>query len=252
MNIKYDFSGKHFLVAGASSGIGRATALLLGKSGATLSLVARREEQLRETAALLPNNNHMVYSYDLSCTEGIEALVKETVLKNGAISGLVYCAGIAPERPLRMTKKKDIDSVMTVNFYSFVEIMRCISKKNNYSEELSCVAISSLSSVVGNKGKIAYCSSKAALDAAVRCMAHELADKKIRINTIQPSWVDTYLYKKYMEDWGDNSVAAEKMKRELLGITSPEEVAAMAAYLLSDASKTITGSAVRIDSGYLS
>lgn len=252
MNVKYDFCGKHFLVTGASSGIGRATALLLGKSGAKLSIIARREEQLKETLALIPNNNHRAYCYDLSNTQGIEALVKESLLENGAISGLVYCAGIAPERPLKMTGKKDIDTVMTVNFYSFVEFMRCISKKRNHAENASCVAISSISSVVGNKGKIAYCSSKAALDAAVRCMAHELADKNIRVNTIQPSWVNTYLYKKYMEDWGDNTQSSEKMKREFLGITDPEEVASMAAYLLSDASKTITGSAVRIDSGYLS
>lgn len=252
MNIKYDFSGKHFLVTGASSGIGKAVAVLLGQSGATLSVVARREDQLQETVSLIPDNNHRIYSYDLSDTSGIEDLIKESVSQNGALSGLVYCAGIAPERPLKMMRKNDIDSVMTVNFYSFVEFMRCISKKGNYTENISCVAISSLSSVVGNKGKISYCASKAALDAAVRCMAHELADKGMRVNTIQPSWVDTYIYRNYMKNWGDNDTTSEKMKRELLGITSPEEVAAMAAYLLSDASKTITGSAVRIDSGYLS
>lgn len=252
MNLKYDFSGKHFLVTGASSGIGRTTAVMLGKAGAVLSIVSRRETQLKETAALLPSNYHKVYSCDLNETEEIEALVEKSVSENGVLSGLVYCAGVAPSRPLKMTKKEDIEYAMTVNFYSFVEFMRCISKKQNHAEDTSCVAISSISSVVGYKGKIAYCSSKAALDASVRCMAHELADKKIRVNTIQPAWVDTSLYRRYIDNWGDNAATADMTGKELLGITDPCEIAAMAAYLLSDASKTITGSAVRIDSGYLS
>ncbi len=252
MEVKYDFAEKHFLVTGASSGIGRATAVLLGQCGAKVSVVARREDMLKETISLMPNNNHKAYICDLCKTEEIENLMKEIVLKNGALSGLVYCAGVAPSRPLKMTQKKDMDIAMTVNFYSFVEFMRCISKKNNYAENASCIAISSISSVVGYKGKIAYCSSKAALDAAVRCMAQELADRNIRVNTIQPAWVDTYLYRRYMENWGDNAATSEMTGKELLGITSPDEIASMAAYLLSDASKTITGSAVRIDSGYLS
>lgn len=252
MNVSYDFSGKHFVVTGASSGIGRATAVFLSKCGARLSIVARRQDMLDETLSLMSGEGHKAYSYDLSDPDGIEALVKQMVSDNGSLSGMVYCAGIAPSRPLKMTKKKDIDSAMTVNFYSFVETMRCLSKKGNYAQDCSCVAISSISSVVGYKGKIAYCSSKAALDASVRCMAQELAEKNIRVNSIQPAWVDTYLYRRFTENWGDNAATGEMVGKQLLGITDPDEIAAMAAYLLSDAAKTITGSAVRVDSGYLS
>lgn len=252
MNVSYDFSGKHIAVTGASSGIGRSVAVFLSRCGARVSIIARRQEQLDETISLMSGGEHRAYSYDLSDTDGVEALVKKIVANNGALSGLVYCAGIAPSRPLKMTKKKDIEQAMTINFYSFVELMRCISKKGNFSDNTSCVAISSISSVVGYKGKISYCSSKAALDAAVRCMAQELADKKIRVNTIQPAWVDTGLYQGFIKNWGDNAATEGMVNREFLGITDPEEVAAMAAYLLSDAAKTITGSAVRIDSGYLS
>lgn len=106
MEVKYDFAEKHFLVTGASSGIGRATAVLLGQCGAKVSVVARREDMLKETISLMPNNNHKAYICDLCKTEEIENLMKEIVLKNGALSGLVYCAGVAPSRPLKMTQKK--------------------------------------------------------------------------------------------------------------------------------------------------
>lgn len=252
MNVSYDFSGKHFVVTGASSGIGRATAVFLSKCGARLSIVARRQDMLDETLSLMSGEGHKAYSYDLSDPDGIEALVKQMVSDSGPLSGMVYCAGNAEVKPLKFTKTASLEKTMKVNFYSFVEFIRCIAAKGNYTEHSSLVAISSISSQVGTAAKTAYCASKAAMDAAVRCIAKELSAKKIRVNSIQPSWVNTQMLCDYNSDWGDTDFAKNSMAKQLLGITDPDEIAAMAAYLLSDAAKTITGSAVRVDSGYLS
>lgn len=251
MNTSIDLQGKIYLVTGASSGIGRMTSIYLSQHGATIALIARRKEMMKETLLQMEGAKHSIYYCDLSDLGTIEPLIQQIISEKGPLSGIVYCAGIAPSRPLAMMRKKDFELAMTINCYSYIEMVRCLSKKGNYLLGSSCIAISSISSLIGYKSKIAYCSSKAALDAATRCMAKELAQKGIRINTIQPAWVDTFLYQRFQENWSENMATSEMVEKQLLGITSPEEIAAMAAYLLSDNARTITGSAFRIDSGYL-
>lgn len=95
-----------------------------------------------------------------------------------------------------------------------------------------------------------YCSSKAAIDATVRCMATELGTRGIRVNSVQPGWVATDMYSHWLELNGDEREAVEDIKnRRVLPITEPYEVANLIAFLLSDATRTITGTAMRIDGG---
>jgi NAD(P)-dependent dehydrogenase (short-subunit alcohol dehydrogenase family) len=159
-----DLSGKIILVTGASSGIGRATAIQLSKLGGRIALVARDEEKLKKTIEMMEGEGHAVYSFDLSQIDNIEGLIKLIVQENGVLNGLVHCAGIAPLRPLGLTKGDFLHNVMLINFYSFVEMVRCISKKSNYAIGASLIGISSVASKMGDKSKVAYCSSKAALD----------------------------------------------------------------------------------------
>ncbi len=246
-----ELTGKNIIVTGASSGIGRATAVYLSKLGAKVAVVARREEQLKETLSLMDGEGHKFYIYDFSETEGIERLIKAIIADFGPISGLAYCAGAGSMRPLNVLKKDYIDNVMTLHFYSYIEIVRVLAKRGNTADTASFVSLSSIASRVGSKSKIAYCAAKASLDAATRCLAKELAHKNIRVNTIQPSWVNTAILDDYKEKWANSDYASNSFERLCLGITEPEEVAGMIAFLMSDIGKTITGTAVLIDSGNL-
>ena len=174
-------------------------------------------------------------------------VVNGIVLKYGSIDGLVHCAGISSRKPLNVLKKEGFDNLMDVNFYSFVELVKLATKKNNFACGGSIVAISSVSSIKGYKAKTEYCVSKAALDAAVRCFAQELIHKNIRVNTIMPGVVDTpmALNARIISQ----TVGGETNEQQPLGNTQPREIANLVAFLLSDATNTITGTSIRIDGG---
>jgi NAD(P)-dependent dehydrogenase (short-subunit alcohol dehydrogenase family) len=139
---------------------------------------------------------------------------------------------------------------MNLNFGSFIECIRCISRKNHFREGLSIVGISSVSSMRGAVSVTAYAASKAAMDSAVRCLAKELAPKKIRLNTVVPAQVDTPAYQKFLE----TTVSAEDktLARQYLGLCEPVDIANTVAFLLSSRSRFITGSAIPVDGGFLS
>lgn len=245
-----NLTNKKILVAGASSGIGQSTAILLSKLGAGLILVARNEERLKATCGQLQGSGHVYYSHDLSDVNGIESFVKRVINDNGAVDGMVYSAGVADTRPFRMMKPENLQKTFDVNFFGFVELVRCLTTKKAYNPGMSVVGISSISSVQGNSGKVSYCASKGAMDAAVRAMAKELAPKGIRINTINPALVHTKLFDEQLDN--SESVSEEMqmiIKRQYMGIGEPEDIANMAAYLLSDAARYISGANMLLDGG---
>lgn len=244
---------KQILVTGASSGIGRGIVELLDQLEAKTILVARREENLNEIVDGLQNKESCYYAADLSHLDSIEELIKKIVSENGTLDGFVHSAGITSSRPLKTIKPNILDEVMKINFYSFVEICRCISVKKRFSETgCNIVGISSTSSIQGNSSKTAYCASKAAMDAAARCMAKELSNKNIRVNTVAPAFIKTDLYDAFLQK-GEGSKDAEMvMARQYLGLGEPMDVANLVAFLLSDASRFITGATIGVDGGKLS
>lgn len=246
-----DLLDKRILVTGASSGIGKETALLISRFGAKVIMVARREEKLEQNLSKLDGEGHSYYSYDLKDIDSIEALIKEIISENGKIDGFVHSAGIGSTRPLKMLKPRFIREVMEINFYSFVEIVRCISKKSNYNKGMSIIGISSVASLQGNQSKTAYCASKAAMDAAVRCMAKELAPKGIRVNTVMPALINTDIYKNFLEKGAEAEDARNVIARQYLGIGDPVDVANTVIFLLDKSSKFITGTSIAIDGGRL-
>ncbi len=137
------FEDKVVLVTGAASGIGRATAKHLDSLGAKVILVDRQEEQLKEVQSELINPS-ICCVMDLMDVEGIEAKIKPIVNEFGALSGLVHCAGISDNRPLAMFKFSALHRVMMINFYSFFELVRVLTKKGMFNENgMNIVAISS-------------------------------------------------------------------------------------------------------------
>lgn len=241
-----DLTGELILITGAGSGIGRETAIRASKQGAAVVMIDMSEDSLKETFSSLEGMGHSYYVADLTDLGSIVGIVNDIVEKNGVLSGLVHCAGVSSRKPLNVLTKNGFKKVMDINFYSFVELVRQTCKKKHFAENGSVVVMSSISSIKGYKAKTEYCVSKAAVDAFVRCMALELAERKIRVNSVMAAAVNTPMAQKARET---NAAIGASDFTAPLGITETYEVANTILFLLSDATKTITGTSLLIDGG---
>ncbi len=249
-NLIDDLNSKRILIAGASSGIGEACARYLAENGVKTILVARRLEKLEEVKASLPGEGHVSYQYDFSDLNGIENLIKQIVAEQGALDGLVFSVGQSSSRPLKMIKPEYMLDLMKVNTLSFIELIRCCTGRKMYNAEgFSAVAISSVAALFGNQSKTAYAATKGAIDAAVRCMAKEFHEKNIRVNSINPGFVKTAIYDQFKDYSGDAADSADILRRQYLGLIEPVDIAKTAAFVLSNASRFMTGLSVPVDGG---
>ena len=240
-----DLTGKTIIVTGAGSGIGRETSCVAAAQGATVIMLDVNTEGLAESTVLGGENCHPM-TIDLTDATTVTEAVKQIVEQYGKLDGLVHCAGISSRKPLNVLSKEGFSKVMDVNFFSFVELVKNCAKRKHINDGGSIVVMSSISSIRGYKAKTEYCVSKAAVDAFVRCMALELADRKIRINSVMAAEVLTPLALKAREI---NSVVGASDFTAPLGPSESYEVANTIVFLLSDATKTITGTSLLIDGG---
>ena len=247
-----DFSNKNILIIGASSGIGEETAYTLAKNGANVLLVARREEKLKTVCENISSNKCSYYVGDVSEIESIGNLIDRIVKEQGKLDGLVYAAGISEgDVPLKfLTYEKHLNT-FNINYFGFVESVRQATKKGRYNPGMRIVAISSIAAIMGDKAHLAYSASKAAIDSAVRCLARELADKGICLNTVAPSMIHTDMYSSFLELNGlPADSEAGVLERQYLGIGKPADVANAIAFLLSAEARFITGIMLPVDGGF--
>lgn len=246
----FSLSGKTILVTGASSGIGRECAVSFSKRGAKVILTGRNQEGLRSTASECNKYFDCAwYSYDLANLSGIGDLVSAVVEKHGPINGFLHAAGIQKTLPYTHNSVDDFHSIYDVNFLSAIELIKFLSKKNNKGYNPRYVLISSITAVVGRPGVVAYSASKGAMVSAVRTLSIELATKGIAINCISPGTIMTPLMESMMESLTEE----QRQKRKegfLIGLGQPSDVANTAIFLLSDASRWITGQNIVVDGGY--
>ena len=238
-------TNKCIIVTGAGSGIGREPTRVLTGLGALVIGMDVNAEGLEETAVLGGEKCHPL-TFDLTDADAVAEAVSQIVERYDKLDGLVHCAGISSRKPLNVLSKSGFSKVMDINFYSFVELVKQCTKKRHINDGASIVAMSSISSIKGYKAKTEYCVSKAALDAFVRCAALELAPRKIRVNSVMAAEVLTPLALKAREM---NVIVGASDFEAPLGPSEPCEVANTIAFLLSDATKTITGTSLLIDGG---
>ena len=241
----FSLEGKTILVTGASSGIGRATAIACSKMGAAVIITARNEERLNETFATLePSDANAMIVADLATDEGIETLVS-TLDK---VDGVALCAGVNETVPVQFATRTKFDKIFNVNFFAQAELMRLLIKKKKLAKGSSVVAISS---VGGNfefaPGLGIYGASKAALLSWVKSCALELAPKQVRVNAVCPGVINTPMNE-------NTNISKEDYEREmqrypLKRFGEPEEVAYGIIYLLSNASAWVTGTELVIAGG---
>ena len=246
----FSLEGKAIIVTGASSGIGQQTAILCSQMGARVTIIGRNEERLNATLSQMDGEGHMVVAFDLTDTEGIKGLVTEIVSRQGAIDGLVCCAGISGILPLKLMSVEQQEKYFRTNVFATIELTRQVLQMRNVCKDgASVIFFSSVMGVVGENAKSLYSMTKGALISASRSLAVEYAKKKIRVNCISPGVVITPINasQPYIADLDKRAVLEEKHP---LGLGKTEDIANACVFLLSDASRWMTGQNMVIDGGY--
>lgn len=239
----YSLEGKTILVTGASSGIGKATAIECSKLGAKVIITGRNEERLNSTFTLLEGDGHSMIVGDLTNPEDLSTIVNNCP----KIDGFVNNAGIQSFKLVNFIKQDELTNIINTNTIAPIMIVKSLLKCKKLNNPCSIVFTSS---VAGNFkssiGNAMYSTSKGAISGFMRSSALELASKGIRCNTVNPSMVETPIMDSTITE---EQIAINKQKYPLKRYGKPEEIAWAIIYLLSDASAWVTGSSLLIDGG---
>ena len=238
----YSLEGKTILVTGASSGIGRATAIECSKLGANVIITARNEEKLRKTLDALEGNGHQMFLCDLNKEENIDNLISSLP----EIQCLVNNAGYINLLPVQFINSEQFNKILTVNTVAPILILQKLLKKKKLKKGASVVFTSSLAGLgYGTVGNSMYSASKGAISSFIRVAAKELSPKGIRVNAVCPSMIETSI----MEKGNVSQEQLDDKKNYPLGYGEPRDVALSIVFLLSDAAKWITSTNMIVDCG---
>ena len=240
----FSLRDKTILVTGASSGIGRETAIVCSRMGATVVITGRNKIRLNETLNALEGIDNLSIAADLTKSEDIESLVHLLP----SLNGVVHCAGIGDRSLLKMVKENDIANVMSTNFESPVLLQKALLKKKKLINSSSIVFIASRAPFAPTIGNGIYAASKGALIAYAKVLGLEVASQMMRVNCVCPAMVWTELVERDAALTGVDYHEAEKAY-PLRRYGRPEDIANLVVYLLSDASKWMTGSCIDITGG---
>lgn len=242
MNDFLQIKDKHFLVTGASGGIGSACAKLLSDFGAKVTITGRNQEKLESIAKTLTNEPRTI-AVDISNSDEIIKLVESCE----PIDGLINCAGIIKPMPIKFFQEKHFDEVIGVNLKSALLLTSQLLKQKKIKNNSSMVYISSISSSFPYLGGGLYVTSKGGLESFVKTLALE-HHKILRANIISPGLVKTEIFETTMEATGEDEMKQYEEKYPL-GFGSPEDIANAVGFLVSERSKWITGENLIMDGG---
>jgi NAD(P)-dependent dehydrogenase (short-subunit alcohol dehydrogenase family) len=242
--------GMTYLVTGASSGIGQATARLLSDCGARVVLNGRDEGRLNQTLSELKGDGHLVAAASLENADQTSEWLKRVLETRAPLTGIFHCAGMELIRPARMIKQAQLNEVLGSSLFAAFGLARAISAKNALVNGGSIVFMSSVAGSTGQVGMTAYSAAKAGIDGLVRSLACEFAPKGIRVNSIAAGAVHTAMHDRLTNGSGDEATLAYEQSH-LLGFGESKDIAQAALYLLSPASRWVTGTTMVIDGGYM-
>lgn len=241
----FTLENKTILVTGASSGIGKATAIECSRLGATVVVTGRNEERLNQTLVELEGEGHQAIVADLSSEDGVNVLVDQCP----QIDGLVNNAGSTIMVPTQFISREKLMQVLEVNTVAPIMLTQQLLKKKKLGKGASVVITDSISGVkIASPGNVLYSTSKSAINGFVKNAALDLASKNIRVNAVCPGMIDTHILDNGSVTAED--VEADMKKYPLRRYGKPEEVAYAIIYFLSDASGFTTGANLVIDGGF--
>lgn len=247
----FSLVGKNIVISGAASGIGRQCAISCSKMGAHLIMLDLNEVGLHETLSLLDNPElHFLATVNLTDYDRVPEVVKAGVAKVGRINGLLNCAGISTTLPLNVAKPEVLDKFFHVNVYTAYFLTQAVTKIGCFAKEGgSIVFFSSAAGQFGEACKSIYGMTKGALFSCAKSLACELARKNIRVNSISPGVIVTPINRN-LPHIADPEQRKQTEALHLLGLGEPTDIANACIYLLSDASRWVTGSNLVVDGGY--
>ncbi|WP_323119387.1 SDR family NAD(P)-dependent oxidoreductase [Burkholderia alba] len=242
-------AGGIYLVTGASSGIGQAAATAIARAGGRIVAGGRDADRLAAVVAALPGDGHAASTAELNDADMAADWAGQLAERHGAFAGVFHAAGAELIRPARMTRQAQLDHVFGSSLYAAFGIARAVSRKNVLADGGSVVLMSSVAGSTGQVGMTAYSAAKAGIDGLVRSLACELAARRIRVNSIAAGAVKTAMHARLTQGSPDDAVAAYEQSH-LLGFGEADDVANAALFLLSGASRWITGTVLAVDGGY--
>jgi NAD(P)-dependent dehydrogenase (short-subunit alcohol dehydrogenase family) len=245
-----DFSNKRVLITGASTGIGRACALLLSQLGAKLVLNGRNETALQETLSLLSGSGHITAPFDMFNTDELCDWVKSLTKNHGYLDCFVHCAGVQITKPIRLFNQAFFDETMHVNLASAMAIAQGFRMKRNRSKQGSIVFVSSIAGLIGQTGNTVYGASKAGLMSLTRGLSMEFLRDNIRVNCVAPALVETDMATRTQQSM-THAQYQHMLNQHPMGVGEPSDVANAVAFLLSDAAKWINSVTLPVEGGYL-
>ena len=241
----YSLEGKTILVTGASSGIGKATAIECSKLGARVIITGRDEARLQQTLSSLEGEGHVVIAAGLGEDDGIRFLVERVPVLNG----IVHAAGISDTVLFQFLKKERLENIFNINFFAPVVLSQLLLKKKLLRKGGSIVFLSSIDGpITAHIGNSMYSATKGALSAMMLNMSIELASKGIRVNAVLPGMTETPLI--HNDDITQEQLNKDMELYPLKRYADPREIAWAIIYLLSDASTFTIGANLVVDGGF--
>lgn len=239
------------LVDGASSGIGKSTALLLNAAGVRVVAVARNKEKLEQVKRECSSPDLFFYEIKdvgediFSLSEWVSGLVE----KYGKFSGYVHAVGVLKPQPLKLLDYTNVVGDFNTNLFSSLFIIKELARKKNRQNRLDVVCVSSIAAKIGNPGSVTYSMTKAAMNNMVASLAQEIGGKNVRINAVCPGGTQTPMAENYDEVLPYDYLGKCCEKNVFHEIGKPEYIADVIAFLLSDRSYWIQGQCLTVDGG---
>ena len=243
MNNPFSLIGKTILVTGASSNIGRQIAVKCSEMGAKVIATARNEERLNETLAKMTGEGHRLIASDLSDAEQIPALVEQLP----ELDGVVMCAAVFRTTPIRNNRRKYTEEIFKTNTFANIDLVQLILKNKKIKDGGSILFISSVAAYRPYAGNALYSATKGAINSFCQVLAIEQGNRKIRANCVSPGIIQTDME---VKDWAVTQEELDKEEARFpLGFGHTDDIAYAAVYMMSDASKWVTGTNMIVDGG---
>lgn len=243
MKNPFSLEGKTILVTGASSNIGRQVAVKCSEMGANVIATARNEERLKETLAKMADDGHQIIRCDLSDAEQIPTLVDRIP----ELDGIVMCAAVFRTTPIRNNRRKYTEEIFNTNTFANIDLVQQLLKGKKIKDGGSILFISSVAAYRPYAGNALYSATKGAINSFCQVLAIEQCNRKIRANCVSPGIIKSDMETK---DWAVTQEELDKEEARFpLGFGHTEDIAYAAVYMMSDASRWVTGTNLIVDGG---